>query len=119
MQLVKTVKAMQRLAQGWKRDRVRIGFVPTMGYLHEGHVSLVKRARKEVGKAGKVVVSIYVNPTQFGPREDFAHYPRDLKRDLELCRAAGVAVVFAPTDHEMYPGRNEGRFSTYVMEEAM
>ncbi len=110
---------MQRLARRWQRQGVRIGFVPTMGYLHEGHLSLVRRARRLVGPGGRVVVSIYVNPTQFGPHEDFARYPRDLRRDLELCRAEGVDVVFAPTDAAMYPGRAEGRFSTYVVEEAL
>ena len=76
-----------------------------MGYLHAGHLSLVREARKRVGKNGKVVVSIYVNPTQFAPTEDLAKYPRDLKRDLKLCREAGVDVVFTPSDAEMYPGK--------------
>jgi pantoate--beta-alanine ligase len=90
-----------------------------MGYLHQGHLSLVRAARRRVGKAGKVVVSIYVNPTQFGPKEDFSRYPRDLRRDLKLCRAEGVDVVFAPRDAEMYPGKAEGRYSTYVVEEEL
>ena len=94
---------MQRSARQWQRAGKRIGFVPTMGYLHAGHMSLVKRARQAVGKNGIVVVSIYVNPTQFGPKEDFSKYPRDLKRDLKLCREAGVDVVFTPSDTEMYP----------------
>jgi len=98
-----SVAAMQRLAKQWQRRGVRIGFVPTMGYLHAGHLSLVQRARRAVGRNGAVVVSIYVNPTQFGPTEDFAKYPRDLKRDLKLCRKAGVDVVFTPGDKEMYP----------------
>lgn len=110
---------MQRLALRWRRQGVRIGFVPTMGYLHEGHLSLMRRARRAVGPGGKVVVSIYVNPTQFGPKEDFARYPRDLRRDLRLCRGEGVDVVFAPSDAEMYPGRAEGRFSTFVVEETL
>ena len=80
-----------------------------MGYLHEGHLSLVRAARKRVGKAGKVVVSIYVNPTQFSPTEDLSRYPRDLKRDLKLCRATGADVVFAPADAAMYPGKAGGR----------
>ena len=74
-----------------------------MGCLHAGHLSLVQHARKAVGKNGMVVVSIYVNPTQFGPKEDFSKYPRDLKRDFKLCREAGVDVVFTPGDKEMYP----------------
>lgn len=112
---------MQRLATEWRQQGRRIGFVPTMGYLHEGHLSLVHRARREVGTRGKVVVSIYVNPTQFAPTEDLAAYPRDLARDLALCRSAGVDTVFHPTDATMYPGRGQGPkgYSTYVIEEAL
>src|SRR5690242_16310928 len=141
MQVVTTVAAMHRLAKKWQRAGIKIGAVPTMGYLHAGHLSLVKRARKLVGKKGKVVVSIYVNPTQFGPKEDLSRYPRDLKRDLQLCRAEGVDVVFTPNDRDMYPrwgeslsspdllvqkslGSTESRptnkgFSTYVVEEKL
>ena len=119
MQMVRSVVAMQRLAVRWQRDGVRVGFVPTMGYLHAGHLSLVTRARRLVGPRGKVVVSIYVNPTQFAPTEDFSRYPRDLKRDASLCRKAGVDVVFAPSDEEMYPAGDGGAFSTYVVEEAL
>jgi len=108
---------MQKLAQRWKRAGVNIGLVPTMGYLHEGHLSLVREARKQVGSKGKVAVSIYVNPAQFAPTEDLARYPRDLRRDLTLLRALGVDVVFTPDDAEMYPGKNENRFTTYVVEE--
>ena len=89
MQVVSSVAAMQRLAKKWQRSGIKIGLVPTMGYLHAGHLSLVKRARKLIGKNGKVVVSIYVNPTQFGPTEDLSRYPRDLKRDLKLCPDTG------------------------------
>ena len=89
-----------------------------MGYLHEGHLSLVRQARKAVGATGRVVLSIYVNPAQFAPTEDFSKYPRDLKRDLRLCRGAGVDVVFAPEDREMYPAEG-GAFSTYVIEETL
>ena len=110
---------MQRLAKQWRREGARVGLVPTMGYLHAGHLSLVRDARKRVGRAGRVVVSIYVNPTQFGPKEDFSKYPRDLKRDLKLCRAAGVDAVFTPGDKEMYPGKSENGFSTYVVEEKL
>ena len=117
MRLVRSIATMQRLAGVWGRRGVRIGFVPTMGYLHAGHLSLVKRARQLVGRRGKVVVSIYVNPAQFGPREDFATYPRDLVRDLRHCRKEKVDVVFAPTDAEMYPCDGAGAFSTYVVEE--
>lgn len=119
MRVVHSAGAMQRLARRWQRAGVRISFVPTMGWLHEGHLSLVRAARRRVGRQGRVVVSIYVNPTQFAPHEDWARYPRDLPRDVRLCRQAGVDVVFAPSDAEMYPGRAEGRYSTSVVEEQL
>jgi pantoate--beta-alanine ligase len=119
MRIVKSVAAMQRQARHWQRQGLRVGLVPTMGYLHAGHLSLVERARRAVGKAGKIVVSIYVNPTQFGPREDFSRYPRDLARDTRLCRQAGVDIVFAPADREMYPSAGRSRFSTYVVEDEL
>ena len=109
MRIISSAAAMQQAALSWKRRGVRVGFVPTMGYLHAGHLSLVKRARSAAGKSGVVVVSIYVNPTQFGPKEDFSKYPRDLKRDLKLCREAGVDVVFTPSDKEMYPQAGSSR----------
>jgi pantoate--beta-alanine ligase len=118
---------MSRLAQKWRRAGIKIGFVPTMGYLHAGHMSLVREARQRVGKNGNVVVSIYVNPTQFAPTEDLSKYPRDLKRDLKLCRAEGADVIFTPSDAAMYPDRqnrqsaigNRQSFSTYVVEEQL
>lgn len=139
MRIVSRVAALQQLAARWKRAGMRIGLVPTMGCLHAGHLSLVQRARQAVGKRGIVVVSIYVNPTQFGPAEDFSRYPRNLRRDLKLCRDAGVDVVFTPTDREMYPAGSGGKrfvaahfqnqgtdeavpsthFSTYVVEEKL
>ncbi|HEY2082818.1 MAG TPA: pantoate--beta-alanine ligase [Verrucomicrobiae bacterium] len=119
MQVVTSVAAMQRLAGKWRRAGTKIGLVPTMGYLHAGHLSLVTRARKFAGKSGRVVVSIYVNPTQFGPKEDLSRYPRDLKRDLKLCRDEGVDVVFTPSDTEMYPGKAQGLYSTYIVEEKL
>jgi pantoate--beta-alanine ligase len=128
MQVVTSVAAMQRLAKKWQRAEIKIGLVPTMGYLHTGHMSLVQRARKLVGKKGKVTVSIYVNPTQFGPKEDLSRYPRDLKRDLKMLREEGADVVFVPGNEEMYPGGSlgstesrptKGGFSTYVVEEEL
>jgi len=117
MQIIKTAAAMQRLAKKWQREQTRVGFVPTMGYLHDGHLSLVKRARQIVGQRGRVVVSIYVNPTQFAPHEDLSRYPRDFARDKRLCRAAGVDVIFAPD--EMYSSADSGGYSTYVVEEQL
>jgi pantoate--beta-alanine ligase len=106
---------MARLARGWRREGRSVGLIPTMGYLHDGHLSLVRRARDEAGETGVVVVSIYVNPTQFGPGEDLDRYPRDFGRDRVMCREAGVDVVFAPPDREMY----EEEHSTYVVEEVL
>jgi pantoate--beta-alanine ligase len=117
MRVIKSVDAMQRQARGWQRKGVRVGLIPTMGYLHAGHLSLVERARRLVGKSGKVVVSIYVNPTQFDPKEDFSRYPRDFARDARLCRGAGVDLIFAPSNDEMYPPGDQSQFSTYVIEE--
>ncbi|MCC7375322.1 MAG: pantoate--beta-alanine ligase [Verrucomicrobiales bacterium] len=119
MRRIESPDQMQRLARRWRGQGVRIGFVPTMGYLHAGHLSLVTRARKAVGPRGRVVVSIYVNPTQFGPNEDLSRYPRDAKRDLALCQEAGADVVFMPGDASMYPGKESGRYSTYVVEEVL
>jgi pantoate--beta-alanine ligase len=119
MRVIKSVAAMQRVAKSWQRAGIRVGFVPTMGYLHAGHLSLVQRARRLIGESGKVVVSIYVNPTQFGPTEDFSRYPRDFARDAKLCRQAGVDVIFAPGNDEMYPRAEGCEFSTYVVEEQL
>lgn len=119
MRIVKSVRGMQKLALETKRQDQRISFVPTMGYLHEGHLSLVRKARQLAGPDGLVVLSIYVNPTQFGANEDFSKYPRDTGRDARACREAGVDVIFAPADKEMYPGREEGNYSTYVVEEKL
>ena len=79
-----------------------IALVPTMGFLHAGHVSLIRKARKAAGPTGIVIVTLYVNPTQFGQGEDFDAYPRDLKRDLAICRSEGVNAVFTPSHGSMY-----------------
>ena len=119
MQIITSVGAMQRLAKRWRREGVGVALVPTMGYLHAGHLSLVKLARKLAGASGRIVTSIYVNSTQFGPKEDFARYPRDLGQDKRLCRDAGVDVLFVPSDSEVYPGTNREVFSTVVLEQAV
>ncbi|HZV36453.1 MAG TPA: pantoate--beta-alanine ligase [Verrucomicrobiae bacterium] len=119
MRIVTSVSAMQRLAKRWQHEGTRVGFVPTMGYLHEGHLSLVREARRIVGRRGMVVMSIYVNPTQFAPTEDLSRYPRDFVRDKKLCRGAGVDVIFAPDDTEMYANEAAGSHSTYIVEEKL
>ena len=119
MRIIKSAATMQRLAETWLSQKTRIGFVPTMGYLHAGHLSLVHKARQIVGPRGCVVVSIYVNPTQFGPKEDLSRYPRDFASDRQLCRAAGVDVIFAPDDRQMYLPNGKGAYSTYVTEESL
>ena len=103
MRCLQTIESFRQA----RKEVGTIGFVPTMGYLHEGHLALAKRARVE---NDAVAVSIFVNPTQFGPGEDLARYPRDMPRDLQLLEAAGVDLVFAPEVREMYPED----FSTFV-----
>lgn len=110
MKIVTRGEEMQKLGLGWKRKGKRVAFVPTMGALHRGHLELIRLARR---KGDVVVVSIYVNPTQFGPKEDFSKYPRPRTADLAKCRREKVDVVFAP--QQLYP---EG-FSTWVREETM
>jgi pantoate--beta-alanine ligase len=119
VRIITSVTAMQRLALRWRRQGARVGLVPTMGCLHAGHLSLVANARRRVGPRGQVVVSVYVNPTQFAPNEDLARYPRDLARDTRLCRDAGVDVLFRPGDAAIYPRKLGADFSTYVVEEAL
>jgi pantoate--beta-alanine ligase len=100
MKVVKSVNKMQSFSESLRMQGKRIAFVPTMGYFHEGHLSLMKEAKK---MADCVVVSIYVNPTQFGPKEDFSKYPRDLDRDLKMAESVNADVVFYPSNKEMYP----------------
>lgn len=100
MQVVRTRAGVRQQIESVRRSGRTVGLVPTMGYLHEGHLSLVDRCRALTDFA---VLSIYVNPLQFGPDEDFDQYPRDLTRDLELAEARGVDLVFAPADSELYP----------------
>ena len=107
MQTVKTISELRSIVKAHKKNGSVIGFVPTMGFLHEGHLSLMKEAKI---KTDFVVVSIFVNPTQFGPNEDLASYPRDLARDSELCASVGVDLIFAPEVSEMYAAG----YSTYV-----
>jgi pantoate--beta-alanine ligase len=100
MKVAKTIESVRRLVKAARKAGRKIGFVPTMGALHIGHISLIEAAKKN---CDFVVVSIFVNPTQFGPGEDFTKYPRPIEADLKMCRKAGVDVVFAPTPREMYP----------------
>jgi pantoate--beta-alanine ligase len=100
VELVRTIQEVRQAVRSARQAGKTIGFMPTLGYMHEGHLSLIRAAREE---CDFVVVSIFVNPTQFGPNEDFDRYPRDLERDLSLCRSAGVDLVFHPSVQEMYP----------------
>lgn len=106
MKIVSTIEEVRNQVKEWRKEGQTIGFVPTMGYLHEGHMSLIDAA----GENDKVVVSIFVNPMQFGPNEDLESYPRDLNHDAAKCEAHGVDLIFHPTPEEMY-GEN---FYSYV-----
>ncbi|MCS3479332.1 pantoate--beta-alanine ligase [Bradyrhizobium elkanii] len=107
MQTITTVAELRRALVNFRKADKRVGFVPTMGYLHDGHLALVEASRTQ---CDVTVVSIFVNPTQFGPSEDLSTYPRDFLRDEKLCRDAGVAIVFAPDAQEVYPAQ----FETFV-----
>lgn len=99
MKVTGSIKEVRSLVKEWKREGLTVGLVPTMGYLHEGHKSLIDRAVKE---NDRVVVSVFVNPIQFGPSEDLESYPRDLERDSALCEDAGASLIFHPEKEEMY-----------------
>lgn len=107
MVIINNVNDIRKNVKAWRKQGLTVGFVPTMGYLHEGHESLIKKAVEE---NDRVVVSIFVNPIQFGPKEDLASYPRDLKRDSEICELAGADIIFHPENEEMY----HEDFSTFV-----
>lgn len=100
MKVVQTIHELRKEVERMKKEGLTIGFVPTMGFLHEGHLTLIERAKLE---NDQVVLSIFVNPLQFGPNEDFETYPRDLKRDEKLAAEKGVNLIFAPSVKEMYP----------------
>jgi pantoate--beta-alanine ligase len=112
MEIITDVKQMQRLCLDLRREGKRIAFVPTMGYLHEGHLSLLREGRE---RGDVLVLSIFVNPTQFGQGEDFTSYPRDLSRDAEMARSAGTDLLFAPEGPAMYPAG----YATYVNVEGL
>lgn len=99
MKIITTIEELRPIIKGWKREGLTIGLVPTMGYLHDGHKSLIVKA---VAENDKVVVSDFVNPTQFGANEDLSSYPRDIERDAALCEAAGADIIFHPEPEEMY-----------------
>lgn len=99
MEILTTIEAVRNTINTWKKQGYSIGFVPTMGYLHDGHAALIDEARKN---NDKVVVSIFVNPIQFGENEDLSSYPRDLNRDKTLCESHGVNLIFTPSSNEIY-----------------
>lgn len=107
MYIAETVKAVRDQVKAWRKEGLTVGLVPTMGYLHEGHKSLIDRASEE---NDRVVVSVFVNPTQFGPGEDLESYPRDFERDSKICEDAGTDLIFHPNASEMYADD----FCTYV-----
>ena len=107
MRVVERINDVRSTVKEWKSQGLKVGFVPTMGYLHEGHESLIRKASEE---NDRVVVSIFVNPIQFGPKEDLSTYPRDLDRDSKVCEGAGADIIFHPENEEMY----FEDFSTFV-----
>ncbi|MDQ0427572.1 pantoate--beta-alanine ligase [Planomicrobium stackebrandtii] len=116
MLILQTVDELKGWVQEAKRAGHTIGLVPTMGFLHEGHLSLVEKAKAE---NDKVVMSIFVNPAQFGPNEDFDRYPRNLERDQQLAKGAGTDVIFAPGVEEMYPRESQIKISAGAQAEVL
>jgi pantoate--beta-alanine ligase len=112
MKIIRSIKKMAEFSKAVRHKNKTIGFVPTMGYLHDGHLFLVKQARKDTDV---VVMSIFVNPTQFSPKEDFKKYPRNLRRDIKLAKTAGVDVIFYPQALAMYPKK----YRTYINVETL
>jgi len=100
MEIIEKIKSMQELSDKWRRDGHTISCVPTMGFLHQGHIELLRLGKD---KGDRLIMTIFVNPTQFGPHEDYEKYPRDTEGDLNKARSAGVDAVFMPTVEEMYP----------------
>ena len=99
MKIATTVLETRNIVKNWRKEGYTVGLVPTMGFLHEGHASLIKKCREQ---NDKVVVSVFVNPTQFGPNEDLEAYPRDLEKDKALCESLGADLIFHPEPSEMY-----------------
>lgn len=112
MKIVNSITEIKKELEHHRKRGRAVGFVPTMGYLHEGHLSLIRKARQD---NDVVVVSIFVNPTQFGPDEDYGEYPRDLRRDARLCKMAGADYIFCPTVKSMYPKE----YSTFISVEGL
>jgi pantoate--beta-alanine ligase len=112
MKIIKSAKEMQVLSESLRNQGTIVTFVPTMGYFHEGHLNLMREGRK---RGDCVVISIYVNPTQFGPNEDFEQYPRDFERDQAMAERVGVDVIYYPSNQEMYPPN----YSTYITVEGV
>lgn len=109
---LETIREVRKLIKSWSKQGFTIGFVPTMGYLHDGHVSLIQKARSE---NNKVVVSIFVNPIQFSPNEDYERYPRNLEQDTKICERVGADLIFAPSVAEMFPSENLAYVNLYEL----
>lgn len=116
LRILRTVSELRAWADAARQAGQQVGIVPTMGALHEGHLTLIREARRH---AEQVVVSVFVNPTQFGPSEDFAAYPRTLDRDARQAQSAGAQAVFAPAAHEMYPEGEQTRVQVGLLSETL